>query len=526
VRLKVRVGILIDGVAGPRWVASVLQAIRRSGDAQVAAVRVDVAPRPRTNPAPLLYRVYEDWDHRIFASDDDPSAIEDMGSLLAAETVGEAGEDRRLDVVFDLRGVPRGAVPELTAAHGVWRFHFGDHTRHGTEVPLFRELMEGNVTCTLSLAREPGTGMNGSVAYRHYAAIDPTSLTQTAAELRWKASTLATRLLADLALHGRPAGASAVSPHAPQPNGYPGSTEMIRYLGRLAAVLAASKLEYHLSREHWTVGIRKSPGGLEDPMNFRLPEFVPLPAPTGHYFADPFPIRVDGNDYVFFEDYSYRDERGRIGYVELDAEGRPGAPRTALQRDYHLSYPFVFHLDGSVFMVPETLEARRVELYRAVRFPEEWCLERVLIEDVAAVDATLLWHAGKVWLFASVEAERGAGYDQLHVFHADTLASAWTPHRANPVKTDVRSSRPAGSFFRRNDRLIRPSQDGSGGYGGAIRFCEVLQLSETEFEEKEVGCLRAAPRSGLRGVHTINASEGVAVVDWKRIRPAFRSGRT
>jgi hypothetical protein len=94
------------------------------------------------------------------------------------------------------------------------------------------------------------------------------------------------------------------------------------------------------------------------------------------------------------------------------------------------------------------------------------------------------------------------------------------------VKTDVRSSRPAGNFFHSNGRLIRPSQDGSKGYGGAIRFSEVVRLSETEFEEKEIGRLEATPGSGVSGVHTINANGRVAVVDWKRLKPAGLAGRS
>ena len=34
-----------------------------------------------------------------------------------------------------------------------------------------------------------------------------------------------------------------------------------------------------------------------------------------------------------------------------------------------------------------------------------------------------------------------------HVFHADSPFGPFTPHRRNPVKSDVRSARPAGKLF-------------------------------------------------------------------------------
>ena len=64
-----------------------------------------------------------------------------------------------------------------------------------------------------------------------------------------------------------------------------------------------------------------------------------------------------------------------------------------LERDHHLSYPFVFEHEGVVYMLPERGEAGRVELHRAVAFPDEWRLDRVLLDGLTAVDATL--HVGE-----------------------------------------------------------------------------------------------------------------------------------
>jgi hypothetical protein len=497
------VGVVLEGRSGPRWVGSVLRALRESG-AEIVALG---APSNGARP-PWLRRLYERWDAALFRPDEDPAAVESFDGLIGPLEPVRAGQP--VDVTIDLRGGPPDAAP--SAAHGTWRFRLGDPD-------VLRELMERSRVSSIALIRDGASPAGFTPGYTHVAASDPTSLVQTISELQWKASSLAARLVSDLGMHGRPEHARELPAASPEATaGEPSGAAVVRYLSALPWTLARSKLAHRLMREEWEVGFRVCAEAGDGLVTTRLSDYTTLPSPPGRYFADPFPFSNGDRDYIFFEDYSYAAARGRIGFVEVDADGNAGAPCVALERDHHLSYPFMFEHDGSVFMIPETLEARRIELYRAERFPSDWRLERVLVDDVAAVDATLLDYAGRLWLFAAVEPDRGSRFDQLFVYHSDRLAGPWRAHRGNPVKTDARSSRPAGGFFRSGGRLVRPSQDGTSGYGGAIRFCEVTTLSETGFDEREIGHLEAPRGSGLAGVHTINANGRIAVVDWKRMR--------
>ena len=65
---------------------------------------------------------------------------------------------------------------------------------------------------------------------------------------------------------------------------------------------------------------------------------------------------------------------------ELGPEGPRGDPQTALEREYHLSYPFVFEWEDDVYLIPESTASKRVELYRAESFPDRWSLAGVLLE--------------------------------------------------------------------------------------------------------------------------------------------------
>ncbi len=76
------------------------------------------------------------------------------------------------------------------------------------------------------------------------------------------------------------------------------------------------------------------------------------------------------------------------------------------ERPYHLSYPFVFEHEGSVYMIPETMGSRRIELYKAKAFPFDWELVHVLKEDIDAVDTTLWIQDGIYYFFTNVAETR------------------------------------------------------------------------------------------------------------------------
>ena len=141
-----------------------------------------------------------------------------------------------------------------------------------------------------------------------------------------------------------------------------------------------------------------------------------------------------------------------------------------LERDYHLSYPFVFRFERELYMMPETSRNRCVELYRAVDFPRQWTLDRVLLSDCVAADPTLFEHDGTFWLFVNLAREGAAINDELHLYFADSPFGPWNPHPKSPVVSDIRSARPAGRIFRHGTEIIRPSQDSSVRYGYALSF--------------------------------------------------------
>lgn len=237
------------------------------------------------------------------------------------------------------------------------------------------------------------------------------------------------------------------------------------------------------------------------------------------FFADCVALTHNGVDAVFFEEYPHALRRGVISCAVLQPGGQLGAPQRVLERPYHLSYPFVFRDGDQVYMVPESSGNHTVDLYECTEFPHRWTHRKTLLENISATDATLYYDGARWWMFATIGEEGSYSWDELHLFSADTLVSSWTPHPMNPVKCDSGSARPAGPLFRRNGRLMRPTQDCSSSYGGAVNLCEIEILSLTDFRERIVDRLDPVMFPGMNGLHTLAASDRIEVVD---VRPAKR----
>ena len=242
--------------------------------------------------------------------------------------------------------------------------------------------------------------------------------------------------------------------------------------------------------------------------------FQPLIPDKDRYWGDPFVLAREDRYYIFIEEKIYAAGLGRIACLVLDQEGRLLSNQVVLERPYHLSYPFIFEQDGEVFMIPETAGNRSIELYRCVQFPGQWEFVKTVMSDIYAVDATLLQHENKLWLFANVKEKGGSSLDALHLFYTSqgVLANEWTPHPCNPVVKDIRSARPAGRIFEQDGKLIRPAQDSSRRYGYALKFNHITTLNETEYAEETEMSLRPAGGRML-ATHTYNQAGGLTAVD-------------
>jgi hypothetical protein len=279
-----------------------------------------------------------------------------------------------------------------------------------------------------------------------------------------------------------------------------------------------NKIRSFFFLDQWTVLVARD----VDYKSLYWSGFKTLAPPQDRFWADPFVWQHDNKYYVFLEELPYATERGYIVCLTLDEDLNIISNQIVLEKPYHLSYPFIFEYNGQVYMLPETKHNNRIELYRCTHFPDQWQFEKALIEDVRALDSTLLEANGKWWLFANIHEEGGSSWDTLYLYYSDSpLSGQWTPHPRNPIVKDIYSARPAGRIFHHEGRLVRPSQNCSVDYGYAMNFNQIVTLSETEYAETHERAFKPPATGKILATHTFNSLGGLTAIDAIQLRLKF-----
>ena len=224
------------------------------------------------------------------------------------------------------------------------------------------------------------------------------------------------------------------------------------------------------------------------------------------FWADPFAIYFNNKNYIFFENYSYKKRKGKIS-CGIFNNGKIENIRDVLELDYHLSYPFIFEFKNNIYLMPETAEVKRLEIYRAIDFPLKWELYSTGFEGEKIVDPTLFFDKeNNIWLFLNKSNDPYNDYDsELYIYKIDDLKlNKITPHKLNPVIIDSRLARNAGNIFLDENKLIRPSQRNiKSAYGHGLNISEIKKLTIDNYEEKLIKTFSPQLEKGQVGIHHV-----------------------
>lgn len=551
-----RIGIMLDSMEVPAWFHKILLDIASANFLKLQLIVLNTPVEKNATFAEKwksklnsyckgrLFSLYSQYDYRRYKASKDAFATINIKTsfrdipVLPVKPIQEEISDRfneddistikmaQLDVLLRFGDrIIKGEVLNC-ARYGVWSYYHGDNREYSGGPALFWEMYENNPVSGVVLRVLTEDCDAGKILYRSISATVPDSLYLNRNATYWKGSEFVMRRPSDLHDYGS-RYLESLGTYS-EPNVYrkpiystPGNWRMMRFIIRILCNKIRARVRTALFHEQprWFVAVSTNRGFPSRPL---LRDYKLMLPPEDRFYADPFLHKRDGKTWLFIEDYRYSKSKGLISVCELDQRGNWSEPRVVLERDYHLSYPFVFEWKSHVYMIPETSGNETIEIYRAVRFPDEWVLDRVLIENIRAVDATLFEKTGKFWLFANAAVEGGSTWDELFVYMANSPFGPWKPHPKNPVISDVRFARPAGKLFYEQGELIRPAQDCSISYGHAINFRRINILSETDYQEETVGSITPEWMSGNLGTHTFNRSEEFHVLDGKIWRRRLR----
>lgn len=273
-------------------------------------------------------------------------------------------------------------------------------------------------------------------------------------------------------------------------------------------------------KDIWQCGLLPHPASRVLAADYAAADIVWFPQePAFTFLADPFGFDDGNRLHVFAEQYDYRTRHGVIERLTFDRSFTLIDRRLVLEEPWHLSYPQVFQGEGAVWMLPEAHRSGKLTLYRGDDALDRWSPECTIEVDCLPVDASILRHDGRWWLFYSSAESRDTKLGTLHVAWADTLTGRWTPHPGNPVRRGRQSSRPGGTPLVVEGRIMLPTQDCMRTYGGAIRPLWIDRLDETGFssEAGDAMAIPSGPSGRYEGMHTLSACGAVTLIDVKTI---------
>lgn len=262
----------------------------------------------------------------------------------------------------------------------------------------------------------------------------------------------------------------------------------------------------------WAIAYRRKNSG--DILNSEKQRFSLIKNTLRYWCADPFVVESESNTYIFFEAFDRLKRKGVIGYREIDCD-RAGKIKIVLEEPFHLSYPYLYCENGCWYLIPESKDSNQIIRYQSKEFPDLWERETVLVEQIAAVDTTVLSHDGRdIELIIYLWESFNKGELQIIRIKGHELSIICK------IGDPQGRKRPAGKLCRIGDDTYRPSQLCTRRYGEAVIFNKIGQL--TDYEESEYKMVVAGDicldrPAKIAGVHTYNASENWEVIDVEMI---------
>lgn len=542
---KLKVGVLINEQNITAWNYAILERLIALDFVDIALIVKRKSSNQKksfvfkviTNRSSLLWMLYQKLDQKFFTARYSAFETKNIKTLLPDTPVLVVSpketkfsdriekndiskiQNYELDIFirFGFR-ILRGKILKL-AKYGIWSYHHGDAAINRGGPAGFWELAEQwkSTSATLQILSEDLDG--GLVLEKSHSQTDTISLNRSKNAYYWNAVPMLPRQIAELYQSG---------PQQYFQNKEKENLDPIFYSNRLfkkpsnlkiflvVSALFYTKLKYRFWKifnfEQWILLYQFSKSPELSRSFFRFKKITP---PKDRFWADPFVVFHDQKYYIFIEELIYKEKLGHISVMRINESGQYSDPKPIIKEDYHLSYPFIFEHQDTYYMIPETSKNKTIDLYICSSFPNTWTKHMTLVDDVEAVDTTLLYQDNCWWLFANVVNQKGASsLNELCIYYSEELLSNnWIKHPESPVFSDMSKARPAGKIFEHNGNLYRPSQNCSTRYGYGLKINRIEKLTKTKYKETIVQEINPSWDKSIIGVHTLNHANKLTVSD-------------
>ncbi len=541
---KLRIGLLVDDYLISAWAFKMLETINSSQHSEIVLIvkKKKIKKEKKTllnkilNPGNFLFfRLFQKLEKKRFKNSIDAFELRDFQKIvncteievtpketkfsdtILKDDIGEINS-HNIDVFIRLGfRILRGNILN-SSKYGVWSYHHGDNNiNRGGPAGVWEVFEKWDETgVILQILTEDLDG--GVKLSESFSSTNKLSTKKNKNNYYWKALSMLPRKLNELYILGEEDFFQKLneynSPIFYDNRLFTTPTNLVSFKAfmRISFQYLMVKVNSLFFIEQWCLLYKLEKQNKISTSFFRFKKILP---PKDRFWADPFVIEKKGKYFIFLEELIFKENKGKISVLEMDKEGNYTVPQTVLEKEYHLSYPFLYEENEEIYMIPETASNKTIELYKCIDFPLRWELSKVLMDNVHAVDSTIIKKDNKYWLFCNIKENEGASsWDELFLFYSDSLiTNKWVSHPNNPIVSDVKKSRPAGNIFSLNNKLYRPSQNCAKRYGHGMKINEIIELNEKNYHENTIQSIYPNWEKDILGTHTLNNSGRLTVID-------------
>lgn len=430
-------------------------------------------------------------------------------------------KERKLDFILRFGfNIIRGDILN-SAKYGVWSFHHDDEQKYRGKGSIYKEILYNDPVNGAILQKLTSEIDAGVILKKGYFQTIKHSLRSSFDQVISNTSSWPLQVCIDIDNNVASYIDENPSKSTAPMQKVEGNFSTIRLVFRLLF----NKIKFHINdlffTERWVIGV-SSEKIEEIYRNGKIANIYWLKADKRRlYYADPFVVDFDENKLLlFFEEYDYKTRKGHISSTFFNKNTKEFSPVvSALEKPYHLSFPYVFKHDGQWFLMPESAENNELNVYK-IESDGSLSFYKTLLH-IDAIDTILFNHDENWYLFFT---RKNNSNVDLHVYFSKDIWGPYESHKNNPVKTDIRSARPAGGVFYIGNDLIRPAQNSAVYYGSKIEFNVINKLNENQFEEKHIKSIEpSSNKSFRRGIHTISSVGDFTIIDQKQHTFIYKS---
>ena len=479
---KLRLGILLDSFDVPAWVEDAVHRVveGNSGEFILVILNSTSEKSHKNNGSTIIHSIFNQIDEKLFTKEPNPFVKKSVAELFSdvpvIETTPKKNNNHSFPNEADAHNIKKYKLDILIkfglehaqdeasglAKYGVWFYYHGDDKIMKGGPPGFWEVAENWPETSSALIAIGGKFNSNRVLFRSHFVTYPFSPARHRSYYFWATTPFLARQINLLQQLGEEEYCQETNKFnaAPLPKvkryEAPSNSLAAKAIARIIVRLTKEFFERILYMKQWFLlfSLKK-----DEANNFS--EFKEIMPPKGVFWADPHVIQVDDKFYIFIEEFLQTKNKGHISVIELDKQGNWTAPVKILEKDYHLSYPHVFEWNHKFYMVPESRANKTIDLYECAEFPYKWNFKQCLMENISAVDTTLVHISNKWWLFtAMAENEAAAPNVELFLFYTDDLFSGeWKAPPTGSIVSDAASARSAASLFATHRTFFTPSPD-------------------------------------------------------------------